>query len=207
MATTLPTRQFWICAPGRGEIVRAGVPARQPGELLVRTLFSAISRGTESLVFAGAVPPSQYAVMRAPGSTAARTSLPRRGGQRRTGTGRGGGSSDRRCRRAVACRRGFLAMAPSCSMSFRRSLDNQAITPLDPALQASAARPAGRNGWRTPWPSPHAVGDSGIQRRLHAGALADSRRCPRSDRDQSGQFHRRPRRSDHPAFSFPTTAS
>jgi hypothetical protein len=66
MATTLPTRQFWIRAPGRGEIVRAGVPARQPGELLVRTLFSAISRGTESLVFAGAVPLSQYAVMRAP---------------------------------------------------------------------------------------------------------------------------------------------
>jgi hypothetical protein len=63
---TLPTRQFWIRAPGRAEIVRAEVPARQPGELLVRTLFSAISRGTESLVFAGEVPPSQYDVMRAP---------------------------------------------------------------------------------------------------------------------------------------------
>jgi 2-desacetyl-2-hydroxyethyl bacteriochlorophyllide A dehydrogenase len=60
------TRQFWIPAPGRGEIVRGDAPARQPGEVLVRTLFSAISRGTESLVFSGAVPPSQYAAMRAP---------------------------------------------------------------------------------------------------------------------------------------------
>jgi 2-desacetyl-2-hydroxyethyl bacteriochlorophyllide A dehydrogenase len=60
------TRQFWIHAPGRGDIVRAEVPARQPGEVLVRTLFSAVSRGTESLVFSGKVPPSQYAAMRAP---------------------------------------------------------------------------------------------------------------------------------------------
>jgi threonine dehydrogenase-like Zn-dependent dehydrogenase len=46
--------------------VRAEIPARRPGEVLIRTLFSAISRGTESLVFSGAVPPSQYAAMRAP---------------------------------------------------------------------------------------------------------------------------------------------
>jgi hypothetical protein len=66
MAQTLTARQFWIRAPGRGEIVAAQIPDRQPGEVLVRTLFSAISRGTESLVFAGAVPPTQYAAMRAP---------------------------------------------------------------------------------------------------------------------------------------------
>jgi threonine dehydrogenase-like Zn-dependent dehydrogenase len=34
--------------------------------VLVRTLVSGVSRGTESLVFAGRVPESQYAVMRAP---------------------------------------------------------------------------------------------------------------------------------------------
>jgi threonine dehydrogenase-like Zn-dependent dehydrogenase len=34
--------------------------------VLVRTRFSAISRGTESLVFRGEVPPSQYDAMRAP---------------------------------------------------------------------------------------------------------------------------------------------
>src|SRR5690349_24957649 len=33
---------------------------------MVRTLRSGISRGTETLVFRGAVPPGQYAAMRAP---------------------------------------------------------------------------------------------------------------------------------------------
>src|ERR1700759_322695 len=35
-------------------------------DALVRTLCSGVSRGTETLVFRGAVPPSQYAAMRAP---------------------------------------------------------------------------------------------------------------------------------------------
>lgn len=38
----------------------------QPGEVEVRTLFSGISRGTESLVFRGNVPESEYARMRGP---------------------------------------------------------------------------------------------------------------------------------------------
>jgi len=59
-------RQFWIRAPGRGEIVRAELAPRQKDEVLVRTLYSAVSRGTESLVFRGEVPPSQYETMRAP---------------------------------------------------------------------------------------------------------------------------------------------
>lgn len=59
-------RQFWVRAPGAGEIRTAQVPSRRPGEVLVRTLFTAVSRGTESLVFRGAVPVSQYEAMRAP---------------------------------------------------------------------------------------------------------------------------------------------
>ncbi|GLY35288.1 dehydrogenase [Amycolatopsis sp. NBRC 101858] len=41
---------------------------REPehGEVLVRTLFSGVSRGTETLVFRGGVPASQHDVMRAP---------------------------------------------------------------------------------------------------------------------------------------------
>jgi NADPH:quinone reductase-like Zn-dependent oxidoreductase len=42
------------------------VHAPGPGEVLVRTHFSAVSRGTETLVLRGEVPPSQYDVMRAP---------------------------------------------------------------------------------------------------------------------------------------------
>jgi 2-desacetyl-2-hydroxyethyl bacteriochlorophyllide A dehydrogenase len=63
---TLTVRQFWIRAPGHGEIVRAAPAPRQPDEVLVRTLYSGISRGTEALVFRGEVPPSQYQAMRAP---------------------------------------------------------------------------------------------------------------------------------------------
>ena len=60
------TRAFWITAPGCGEIRSVPLPDPGPGQLRVRTLFSGISRGTESLVFRGRVPESQWAAMRAP---------------------------------------------------------------------------------------------------------------------------------------------
>jgi len=59
-------RAFWTIAPGRGEIRAEELPAPGPDQVLVRTLASGVSRGTEALVFAGRVPPSQYAAMRAP---------------------------------------------------------------------------------------------------------------------------------------------
>ena len=59
-------RQFWIRTPGHGEIVTVPLGAREPDQVLVRALYSGISRGTESLVFRGEVPPSQYQAMRAP---------------------------------------------------------------------------------------------------------------------------------------------
>lgn len=66
MPATLTARSFWIRTPGHGEILRADLPPRQAGEVLVRARYSGISRGTEALVFRGAVPPSQHAAMRAP---------------------------------------------------------------------------------------------------------------------------------------------
>jgi hypothetical protein len=59
-------RQFWIREPGLGEIVTADLGPRQEHEVLVRALYSGISRGTEALVFRGEVPASQREVMRAP---------------------------------------------------------------------------------------------------------------------------------------------
>jgi threonine dehydrogenase-like Zn-dependent dehydrogenase len=59
-------RAFWIREPGRGEIRTVQLPAPAPGEVLVRTLRSGVSRGSEGLVFRGGVPQSQYDVMRAP---------------------------------------------------------------------------------------------------------------------------------------------
>jgi threonine dehydrogenase-like Zn-dependent dehydrogenase len=52
--------------PGEGEIRTVDRPALGPDDVMVRTLFSAVSRGTETLVFRGGVPASQHARMRAP---------------------------------------------------------------------------------------------------------------------------------------------
>jgi threonine dehydrogenase-like Zn-dependent dehydrogenase len=57
---------FWLRAPGQGEIRRVALPEPAYGDVVVRTLRSGVSRGTETLVFRGGVPPSQYAAMRAP---------------------------------------------------------------------------------------------------------------------------------------------
>ncbi len=59
-------RSYWLREPGSGEIRSADLPDPGPGEVLVRTLVSGVSRGTEALVFRGGVPESQYAAMRAP---------------------------------------------------------------------------------------------------------------------------------------------
>jgi hypothetical protein len=59
-------RAFWLREPGRGEICPVGLPEPGPADVVVRTVRSGISRGTETLVFRGAVPPGQRARMRAP---------------------------------------------------------------------------------------------------------------------------------------------
>ncbi|MDL4816145.1 zinc-dependent alcohol dehydrogenase [Actinomadura opuntiae] len=62
----LDARAFWIRSPGEGEIRPVVLPEPGPGEVVVRTVFSGVSRGTEALVFRGGVPENQHAVMRAP---------------------------------------------------------------------------------------------------------------------------------------------
>src|SRR3712207_285699 len=66
MPMTRHARAFWVRSPGQGEIRSVAVPPPQPGEVRVRTLYSGVSRGTETLVFRGGVPPSQHTTMRAP---------------------------------------------------------------------------------------------------------------------------------------------
>jgi threonine dehydrogenase-like Zn-dependent dehydrogenase len=60
------TLAFWIAAAGRGELRREALPTPSAQEASVRTLFSGVSRGTESLVFGGRVPRGEYERMRAP---------------------------------------------------------------------------------------------------------------------------------------------
>ena len=57
---------FWLRAPGVGEIRAVTLPDPGRDEVMVRSLRSGVSRGTETLVFRGGVPPGQYAAMRAP---------------------------------------------------------------------------------------------------------------------------------------------
>jgi threonine dehydrogenase-like Zn-dependent dehydrogenase len=63
---SLDARAFWVRSPGHGEIRPVTLAAPSPDEVLVRTLYSGVSRGTETLVFAGSVPPALHATMRAP---------------------------------------------------------------------------------------------------------------------------------------------
>ena len=56
----------WLAEPGRAELRPEPLPTLADGQVLVRSLHSAISRGTETLVFRGEVPASEWERMRAP---------------------------------------------------------------------------------------------------------------------------------------------
>ena len=58
-----------MAAPGRGEIRDETVRPPAADEVVVRALFSGVSRGTEALVFQGRVPVSEHGRMRAPFQT------------------------------------------------------------------------------------------------------------------------------------------
>ena len=57
---------LWYVAPGQAEIRSEPVAPLKGGEVRVRAVASALSRGTERLVFSGLVPESEYDRMRAP---------------------------------------------------------------------------------------------------------------------------------------------
>jgi NADPH:quinone reductase-like Zn-dependent oxidoreductase len=59
-------RAFWTVASGRGEVLDETLAAPGTGEVLVEALYSAVSRGTEALVFNGRVPKSEFSRMRCP---------------------------------------------------------------------------------------------------------------------------------------------
>jgi NADPH:quinone reductase-like Zn-dependent oxidoreductase len=57
---------FWVTGAGTGELRPVTLARPGPDDVVVRTLHSGVSRGTEALVLAGRVPPTQYDRMRAP---------------------------------------------------------------------------------------------------------------------------------------------
>ncbi|ADP97705.1 zinc-binding alcohol dehydrogenase [Marinobacter adhaerens] len=63
-------RAWWVTGAGKGEILETPLVTsddeQKDESVTVQALYSGISRGTESLVFHGRVPKSEYAAMRAP---------------------------------------------------------------------------------------------------------------------------------------------
>lgn len=65
MTNTL-AQACWLTEPGHAEWLTETLPEPGPDQVLVRALHSGISRGTETLVFRGEVPASEFERMRAP---------------------------------------------------------------------------------------------------------------------------------------------
>jgi len=66
MAESNEATSYWTLAPGHGALRAEVLRAPGPAEALVRTQHSAISKGTELLVYKGLVPSEIAATMRAP---------------------------------------------------------------------------------------------------------------------------------------------
>jgi NADPH:quinone reductase-like Zn-dependent oxidoreductase len=63
---SVAARALWYVGPGAAELREEAVAAPAGGEVRVRSLYGAISRGTERLVASGRVPESEFERMRAP---------------------------------------------------------------------------------------------------------------------------------------------
>jgi len=64
--TDILAQACWLTEPGRAEWRAETLPETGPDQVRVRALHSGISRGTETLVFRGEVPASEFDRMRAP---------------------------------------------------------------------------------------------------------------------------------------------
>jgi NADPH:quinone reductase-like Zn-dependent oxidoreductase len=62
----MQAKALWYVAPGEAELRDEAVAAAGRGEVRVRALYGAVSRGTERLVCNGGVPASEFDRMRAP---------------------------------------------------------------------------------------------------------------------------------------------
>jgi NADPH:quinone reductase-like Zn-dependent oxidoreductase len=66
MASSDQAQALWYVSPGKAEIRAEPLSSPAAGQVRVRATLSALSRGTERLVFSGSVPESEYERMRAP---------------------------------------------------------------------------------------------------------------------------------------------
>jgi alanine dehydrogenase/PNT-like protein len=66
MASSDQAQALWYVAPGKAEIRAETLAKPGPGEVRLAAVASALSRGTERLIFSGRVPESEFERMRAP---------------------------------------------------------------------------------------------------------------------------------------------
>src|SRR5690242_19038751 len=66
LVTLTQARAYWTVGPEQGEIRAEPLSPPARDQVLVQTLYSGISRGTELLVHRGRVPESEHERMRAP---------------------------------------------------------------------------------------------------------------------------------------------
>ncbi|MGC1208712.1 MAG: dehydrogenase, partial [Ornithinimicrobium sp.] len=64
--TDLRAQAMWSSGRGSAEVRSQSLTRPGPGEVLVEAFHSGISRGSESLVYVGQVPPAVMDLMRAP---------------------------------------------------------------------------------------------------------------------------------------------
>lgn len=62
----ISARALWLAPPCHAFLATETIAPPDRGQLLIRSCYSAVSRGTETLVYAGQVPPSEYQRMQAP---------------------------------------------------------------------------------------------------------------------------------------------
>ena len=112
---TRVARSVWYARKGAVELRAAPLPRPQPGEALVRTLFSGISRGTERLVFNGEVGRSEWERMRCPNQEGA-FPFPVKYGYCATGVVEVGPASCSGARCSACIRTRTISMRPSASL-------------------------------------------------------------------------------------------
>jgi threonine dehydrogenase-like Zn-dependent dehydrogenase len=120
-------RAYWTVGPEQGEIREEPLPEPAPGQAVVETLHSGISRGTELLVHRGCVPESEHARMRAP-QQSGQFPWPVKYGYCNVG-------------RVVAGSSDWLGRDVFCLYPHQTSyvIDTAALTPLPPELPAARA--------------------------------------------------------------------
>lgn len=64
--TGISATAFWVTGAAQGELIAETLSSPGADEVLIETLYSGVSRGTESLVFKQRIPPSEWRRMRCP---------------------------------------------------------------------------------------------------------------------------------------------